>query len=370
MSVVNRNVSGKARGGIPRPVPKPKLSIVQTISQTASSASYYAFKQSGDYVYAANHTGGVDVIDVSTPASASVIDTLASGNTRGVGVTGTTLVTVARATNGDLKTWDISNPLAIPAALDTHTGAAEKYSAIVINGTDAYVSGQISGAHKFDVSVPGTIPAPTSNTANDSNGNGWETQGIAESGSYVFMADYDHGIRILDKATMTTTDNLVPAPSLNGQALRIWECVIHGDYLFATTNVTTASGNAIERGLAILDISSPTATMTASDWIVAPVGSHDVDTWNGAGDMPLMGLVYHNGYVFAANGQKGIAMWHVVDPTRPTYQGKFNPIDSGDNICAVDTFVISGKTYLIFGDGTREAVGDGSNKVYIGEIII
>jgi len=365
---ISQQIARKPRIIVPSGIRKPRLNIVQTISGSGTSAIWFNFKQSGNHVYAANHTGGVDVIDVSTPASASIIDTLASGNARDIDIAGTTLVTAARATNGDFKTWDISNPASIPAVLDTHTGTAQKYSALVVDGADVYVAGQVSGAHKFSVAVPGTIPAPTSNTSG-----AWETQGITLSGNYVFFANYNNGLRILDKATLGgVTDNIVPAPSLNGQLLRIWECVISddGNWLFATTNVTTASGSAIERGLAILNISNPTTSFSASDWIIAPVGSHDVDTWNDAGDMPLLGLVYHNGYIFAGNGQKGVAMWHVVDPTRPTYQGLLTGIDSGDNITAIGTFNILGKTYLIFGDGARTSSTDGTDKLYIGEIII
>lgn len=344
----------------------PEFTMVQTIFEAVGTgALWYNFEQSGDYVYAANHTGSVDVIDVSTPSSASIIDTLAADWARDIGITGTILVTIARAAvDGTLKTWDISSPAAIPAALDTHTGTAEKYSALVMDGTDVYVAGQVSGAHKFDVSVPGTIPAPLSNT-----GGSWETQGVALIGNYVAFANYNNGLRILDKATMGgVTDNTVPQPVSNGDALRIWAVDIVGNYLFATTNVTNAVGNSEERGLAILDLSDPTAIMTADDWIIAPVNPADVDTWNTAGDMPLGGLIHHNDYMFAGNGQKGVAVWNIVDPLNPVYVGLITGQDNGDNITSVGLFTIGGQEHLLFGDGARVVTTDGTDKLYIGEL--
>ena len=370
--MINRQMTGVSRGAIPAPIPKPRLSIVQTISvETGTSASWFNFEQSGDYVYGAKGSGDIAVIDVSTPSSASIVETgSVPDGCRDIAISGTTLAVVSRgATNGTLTTWDISTPTAI-SLLDTYTGVDEKYSAIVMDGTTGYLAGQVSGAHKFDLSVPGTIPAPTSNI--DKEPVDWETQGDAESGLYVFFANYNIGLRILDKATMVTTDNTVPAPSLNGQNLRIWECVIEGTWLYACTNVTNASGNAIERGLVMLDITDPTAAMTADDWLIFPVGADDVDTWINAGDKPILGITRYSDYIFLTNGQKGIPVFHSPrgNQSKVTYLGLLKGHDLGDNLNGIGTFVISGKTYLIFGDGDRAATTDGTDKLYIGEVTI
>lgn len=368
--MINRHVSGKARGGIPSPVRKPKFSLVQTISGAGSTDTHWNFIQNGNYIYNAN-SGGIDVIDVSTPASASVVETIPTGfSARDMGVISADnlLVTINREGVGDdgfVKTWDITDPTNVPAVLDTYsgieTGENVRFSAVDMEGNTAYVSGRVEGGYKFTIASNGVIAL-----ANPLTLSNWETQGGKRNGSYMFFANYHHGLRIVDTATWgATTDNEVNAPILNGKTLRLWDLVISddGDSLFATVN-TSGSNSDVERGIATLDISDPTAAMGASDWVISPVGSHDTETWNGYGDKPPLGLIKWRDYIIAGNGTNGLAHWHVADTTRPTYQGRLNIQDVGDNITAVGKFTIAGIDYIIFGDGARNG-SDGTDKLYI-----
>ena len=373
---VNRQITGNAYSSRKAFV-KPSISLSNQGKLLSSAADFnticWHIHKSGDYLYASTNNKGISVIDVSNPASPSVTDTEV-GTTyriRGSVVIGGTLVTCARTANGEIETWDITNPAAIVSQDSYIPAGTEKYSAIDTDGTYAYVASQVAGLHVFDVSTPTVIAEHGSLTTGT-----WETQGLAVHNAYAFMANYNNGLRIVDIATPATpgavTDREIACPIYNGNTLRIWECAADGNYLYASVNLTTTqydTGGSAERGLLVLDITDPTTIPTnGSTWIRAQIPAADQDVWNRVGDNPYIGITKLGNYVYMGAGHGGVFIWDVTDPTNPIYKGLRGNQDSGDNIYGVVAWNDANKTYVAYGDGANE-VGAGSNQVYVDEVV-
>ena len=394
-AIVNRTISGKARGGIPRPSARLTLGSVDSndFSETPNANSmWWNLKSTGDYLYGARGTSGVSVIDVSTPSAMtepydSFCHNLVGGavgyRCMDVAVTGNTMVTVARSGSyettgiGYLETWDITTPASTTSsdvysknASDALEASPHLYSAVAMHGTYACVSGQKSGFFVFDVSTPATI-ALTGSLETGS----WETQGLCVHNvggtDYAFCANYGFGIRAVSLATPSSPGDTGTLSAYtggaNGHTLRPWVCVADGDYLFCSVNTSNTQGDSVDRGLLVADISNP-ASMS---WVAScAIPSADQDEWNSYADRPYLGITRHGNYVFIAGGHSGMAVFDVSDPTKPQYRGMKGLFTSTDNIYSCAIVTVNGVHHLAYGDGAHPTTATGSQQIYLEEIHI
>lgn len=386
MSHENRSLTGVAYDSAKAFV-KPSVSFSNLdaiLDDVASNNSaWWNLHKEGDYIYGARGVKGLSIVDVSTPGSANeVFSSLThdvAGATTGwrcMGVTliGSRIVTVSRSGNDALgvayiETWNDNG--ALTASLERYTSNSidgyeldpTLYSAVDTDGTWAIVSGQKAGVYVFNPADLASGPVSQIETPD------WETQGLCIHNGYVFFANYNNGIRIVDLNNGTgaigaVTDREVASPIYNSIQLWIWDCVADGNYLYCSNNVSGGSGDSVERGLLVMDITDPTTTDT---WIRAKIPDADQDEWNDQGDKPYLGITKLGNYIYMAAGHGGVFVWDVTDPTRPIYKGKKGNHSDGDNIYSVASWKDQEKEYIAYADG--KSINEGSHQLYIDQVI-
>lgn len=382
MSLINSSVSGYRKPHINKTVAKPVLTNVATDFGNASATNrkWRDFVWDGaDHVYAARDIDGVVAINVSDPANPVISDSSLSHDTgggnsfhgcRGVIIVGDTLVSCTRTGSdgtgtGRIETWDISTSGTLGSNVGVTTDVyettnpnADLYSYLATDGTTLFVSGQISGGYSFDVSDRSSITLITAITSGS-----WETQGCYADANNVYFANYVFGIRICDIASGGViggvSDNSIN-PVTDGTALRPWNVVADGNYLYASTNTT--SYPKPHRGITVLDIGS--ASWVGKGFVPTTVD----DLWDGSGDSPANGICKVGDYVYVTYGEAGMASFYVKDHANPIYTGMVHNLDSGDTVWEVAGFTVAGINYLIYGDGLHATSTDGSEKLYIDKI--
>jgi len=143
---------------------------------------------SGSMAYVADGLPGLQVIDVSNPASPVIVRGVDTpGVARGVVVSGS-MVFVADGTGG-LQVIDVSNP-ASPGIVGSAAVPGEAWG-VAVSGPVAYVAGSTGGLQVIDVSNPAS---PVLVGSMDTPGLAW---GVVVSGSAVYVADACSGLEIL-----------------------------------------------------------------------------------------------------------------------------------------------------------------------------
>jgi len=151
------------------------------------SGPYFDVAKSGNYVFCAARSGGVDVIDVQNPAQPLFVGRIAESRATGVFVLDNRLY----VTGSGLGIWDISNPLA-PVQLGRYDGTV-----LSGGGYDLFVADPIAclvdftGLHLIQVSDP-QAPEPVGfyplSGAND----------VYVVGSMAFVCSSAEGLHIVD----------------------------------------------------------------------------------------------------------------------------------------------------------------------------
>ena len=142
---------------------------------------------SGNYVYAAVYSAGLQVIDVSNPAYPTRVgqcDT--SGYARGVAISGN-YAYVADDYSG-LQIINVSNP-AFPIQVGTYNTPGAVF-AVAVSGNYAYVADDYCGLEILNVSNPA---APTLTGSYDTSG---YAHGVVVSGNYAYVADDSSALQI------------------------------------------------------------------------------------------------------------------------------------------------------------------------------
>ena len=354
------------------------LSIVasnQAILTSPSSSTNSAWEDffwpgSGNYIFAARKTAGVSVIDVSYPASPVIYTNRThnlsggeeSDSCRAAILVGNDLFTITRSGSyptgvGRFEKWDATDPGNISPALGSgvHENTA-LFSDMDTDGVNIFVAGQKSGAYKFSAAAAGNAGPTNSNTSGN-----WETQGLVVHNDYVYFANYGFGVRVLSADTFEDIGS-APAPLVNSVALRPWDCVARGDYLYCSSN-TSGSVNHKERGLLVFDISTPSQISFAE---ASSIPEKDQSTWNTAGDKPLLGISILENNVCIANGDRGNVCWDISDPIKPAYLGLFSSLVSGDQSQTIELFQYQDQMLAIYGDGSHpNPSSNGSKNIYI-----
>ena len=332
------------------------------------NAGVYDINIQGDRAYISWGSAGSAIIDITTPATPSVLDIappFTGGNftiVRDSVLLGSTLVTCSRGGTaaGDLVTFDVSaDTVGVPSGtqLDLHSSTSSTsalYSAIDTDGVShVYASGQQVAIESFDGSNPAAITSVDSNTSAD-----WETQGNCVHNGYFIGCNYGDGDHALRSCTINegTLGSIVNTPSIyaGGIEQRPWACVASGDRLYVSNNesgsVSTHSGLTV---FDITDLSSAAVFVSHTEIDAGDMG--DKGTAGGAGgDTPNLGISKIGHLVFLANGDKGVAVFDVRGKT-PNYIGTFGDKTNYDNVMAVAAFEKDSEIYVMYGDGVGVA---------------
>ncbi|MGB0384969.1 MAG: fibronectin type III domain-containing protein [Ardenticatenaceae bacterium] len=191
----------------------------------------------GSYAYVANYSGGLRIIDISTPAAPSEVSFVDTpGNAIGVAVAGN-YAYVADGFSG-LRIIDVSTPAASSEVGFVNTPGNAR--GVVVAGSYAYLADESSGLRIIDVSAPA---APSEVGFVDTPGTAY---GVVIAGSYAYVADGSSGLRIIDVSTPA-------APSQIGFV----------DTIGSAKGVAVADSYAYVAddygGLRIIDVSMPAA---------------------------------------------------------------------------------------------------------------
>ena len=357
----------------------PKFTRLATVSMDVVAANQAVWEMivNGDYLYVAHHTAGISIYDISSIASGVVTyvrtvrardesGTIVATPVTDLVILGNTLYACARSINfatpdeGLFMSFDLSVDASNPTWLDTYkpTNISDTYpnwyQGLATDGIDIVAASQFEGCTIVSGSSPSSLTVL--GVQNTPQG-GWETSQVAVYNGHGYFANHGYGLRILDLSNKASpggvTDRVIPAPTYNGQNLRLRNVVCDNNWLFASNNTITAETVGTERGLLALDISSPTTIPTdGSTWIHERIWPQDVDTWNNYGDKPLLGIKKHGYYVYLSNGQRGIAIFYVKDPSNPIYCGlQGTGTASETNLYTMHIFQYNGHDYAIYADG-------------------
>jgi hypothetical protein len=191
---------------------------------------------SGSYAYVAAFEGGLWVIDVSTPSAPRLagqwIDTPASA--KSVAVSGSYAYVTDR---NSLRTIDVSTPSA-PVEVGFLNIPGSYASSVVVSGSYAFVTDDLEGLRVIDVSRPsaplevGFLSVPG------------RALGIAVSGSYAYVANYD-GVLVIDisSPSLPLVVGYVDVPHASDVA-------VEAGYAYVANDHT---------GLRVIDASTPSA---------------------------------------------------------------------------------------------------------------
>jgi hypothetical protein len=155
------------------------------IGHIDNGGTAYGVAVSGNYAYLANDDGGLRVYDISNPATPVNIGLANNGgNARGVAVSGN----YAYLANDDdgLRVYDISNP-ANPVNIG-HTSNGGEAVGVAVSGNYAYLANHFDGLRVYDISNPAN-PVNIGHTSNDGN-----IRGVAVSGNYAYLANFFDGL--------------------------------------------------------------------------------------------------------------------------------------------------------------------------------
>ncbi len=229
---------------------------------------------SGDYAYVADGSGGLQVVDISDPAAparAGSLDT--SDYIYSVTVSGNYAYLLAYAQDGGsgLRVVDISDPAAPSQVASLNTpGAAQE---LVLSGDHAYVADWASGLQIISIADP-AAPAIAG-----SIGTPYNTLSVAVAGGHAYVVDPGIGLRIIDISDPT-------APFLAGtQDTAGWyyHIAAAGGFVYLTDG-----GGGLLR---IYDIADP----------VSPALVRSLDTRGLTRGLRVVG-----DHVFAATGKDGL----------------------------------------------------------------
>ncbi|MCX6724445.1 MAG: hypothetical protein NT155_04775 [Candidatus Staskawiczbacteria bacterium] len=249
--------------------------LVSTVTLTGSHS--YSVVVSGNYAYVADYTNSsIDVVDISTPASASVVHTISlSGQPVSQVISGNYLY--ASNWNGTVSVVDISTPSSA-SEIHTVTLTGNNAVSVAVNGNYLYVDMNDKGSTSDGLSVVDiTTPSSASEIASVTlTGTYNSTVSVAISSNYAYVANLnDNTISVVNISTPASASEVHTISLSSGNV--VWLTALNS-YLYASSTDST---------LHVVDISTP---LSASEVrIVSLTGSNPTfDTVSGH-------------YVFVAN---------------------------------------------------------------------
>jgi len=271
-------------------------SAVGTTTSACSFVGYYPAVEadhviaSGTHAYVAEGASGIEVLDISNPASPRRVGSLPSTNAMRLAISGSDLY-VADGSGG-LKVIDVSNPaspqlVAAPALLVN--GPSEVHSLAL--GSNLLYAAYI-GLNVFDVSTPASPTGQGSLSATF-------IQDLAVDGTLVYAATAS-GLEVFSAATPAN-------PSQVGSyANNDWgsAVAVSAGYAYYGSN----------NGLTVIDVSQPSSpTLAASS---GTLGS-------------IKGLTIHGNYLYVSNAGPGLSVVDISNPKVPTVVAKCGELAVG-----------------------------------------
>ena len=244
----------------------------------------YGIAVSGNYAYIANYQDGLRVIDISDPANpaeAGICDT--PGIAYHVDLCGS--YAYVADWWGGLRIIDISDP-ANP--VETGFYQASGVNDVLVSGNFAYLPA-IARLLILDISEPAN---PVETTFLETPG---EARGVALSGGYALVADYNEGVRIIDISDPANPFEAGSYSTLTG----VYDVAAAGDYAYAASEY---------EGFWIIDISDP----------ANPVAVGNIDTGGAA-----CGIYLSDTYAYLTDGV-GLKVIDITDPSNPTVKGFYD----------------------------------------------
>ena len=242
---------------------------------------------SGNHAYVADQRSGLQVIDISNPASPRLVGTYdTSGVATDVAVSGNHAY-VADSAIG-LQVIDISNP-ASPRLVSTYD-TSDRALGVAISGNHAYVADGFSGLQVIDISNP-AIPRlvgtyETSGAARD----------VAISGNHAYVADEINGLEVIDISN-PAIPRLVGTYDTSGTAIDV---AISGNHAYVADHAS---------GLQVIDISNPASPRL--------VGTYDTAGF-------ALGVAISGNHAYVADGGSGLQVIDISNPASPALVGTYD----------------------------------------------
>jgi hypothetical protein len=257
---------------------------------------------SGDYAYVADGGSGLQIINVSDKANASISKNVATTEAKGVYVYGD-YAYIADGSGG-LQIINITTPTSpgSPVPFDTNGDA----KGVHVSGKYAYVAEGGSGLQIIDVSDP-TQPSPVATLDTT------DAQDVFVSGIYAYVADGAEGLRVIDVATEPTSPKEVGSLDTAGSARGVH---VSGELAY----VVDGSG-----GFLVIDISDPTN----------PQEARSTDT---PGD--AQGVYVFRNFAYVADGSGGlVVLEHNYDPEAVEIEEDSEPPTIASSGCFISAAV-------------------------------
>jgi len=263
----------------------------------------------GNYAYVANGESGLLVVDITNPASPTVVGTYAysSGAAYGVTIAGN-YAYVANGNSG-LVIVDITNPVA-----PTFKGRYDTLNAknLALSGNYAYIADDSNGLVVVDVTNPA---APTSASSYDT----LKANAVTVSGNHAYVADDSNGLVVVD-ITNPAAATYTGKYDTPGNAT----CVaIEGNYAYV------ADGSS---GLSIVNIANPAAPSSTAVYSATPGYAYSI-------------YVVDN-YAYVAYGRTGLAIINISKPSAPTYAGMYDVAGFASGVAIVDNYAYVAYGYM------------------------
>ncbi len=260
-----------------------------------------------NYAYVADGSDGVVVLDVSNPASPTLVGQYDTpGTAVQLEASGTALF-VADTTS--LQILNISTPTT-PTLLGSYTQSGLTVNDVTTDGTYAYIVGQLSGVNKLELIRVTNVSSPT--LSNSISLNASTTVALSGTTAYVAGGNY------LEIVNTSPTLSLA-GEYIGGSGNTFTGIQIQGSYAYL--NDSTAGLQAI----LVANPASPT------------LSSGSTSAGSGLGG----GVASSNGYIFLNNASGGLAIYDIIaSPSTPVYVDTYTSSAIGNNVAIADTTAV------------------------------
>ncbi len=328
--------------------------ILQTIATPGFAREVMA---DGEHAYVAQNTSGLEVIQVAARVgSPALAGSVATSSCHAVAVSGDHAIVRDQGANG-LHVIDISDP-ATPTLVGFYAGGLSDGGGVAVSGDYVFTAdyGAV-GLHVVDISDP------TSPTLAGSYGGLFEGSSVTVSGAHAFVADGSAGIKVIDISD-PTSPTLVGSHDTPGYASKV---AVAGDFALVADNSS---------GLRVLDISDPTnpspagsystpsptyGVAVSGDLAVVAIGNAGLQvidisdptnpSFVGSYNTPhfAYGVSLAGNLALVADGGSGLQVMDITDPANPSLVGSYDtPGQSRDVAIAGDhAFVSDGSSLQV-----------------------
>lgn len=240
----------------------------------------------GDFVYVANSYTGIQVINAEDPLELVLVNTIIPGGNAGALLADGSFLYTTSNGNGNLFTYDISDPSAPVQVGAVLAGNGNCYG-LAIRDTLLVRCADIHGFELIDASNPESLQVIAS----------VETPGYPVSASigegFILVSDYHRGVLVVDIAVPERPE-IAATIAVEGTS---WSVTYLGDTAFIAID---------EVGVQIVDLSNPFEPLTIGI-MQLPFGAHEVDIVDGR--------------LYVSSGGFGLRVFDLGNPRNPIHLG-------------------------------------------------